>query len=107
MQMYMFNFRTSELQFLMLFGGRKRRLLCWNTCLLVHSDSLLVLQCIGSVFVFILNVRVRVATLIMSSNGMAAKSDIRSPSASAVRSCRFLASQIPRRNVFAHSSISS
>lgn len=88
MQMYVFNFRTSEFQFLMLFGDRRRKLHCGSTWLLVHSDSLLVSQCIGSVFVFSLNVSVRVAPLIMSSNGMAAKSDIKSPSASIVRSCK-------------------
>lgn len=61
--MYVFNFRTSKLQFLMLLGDRRRKLNCKSSWLLFHNYSLLVLQCISSVFVFILNTSVRVASL--------------------------------------------
>lgn len=39
MQMYEFSFRTSDLQFLMLFGDRRRKLHCRSTWLLVHRFS--------------------------------------------------------------------
>lgn len=63
MQMYVFDFRIPVLQFLMLLGDRRRNLNCKSTWLLFHNYSLLVLQCISSLFVFILNISVGVATL--------------------------------------------
>lgn len=61
MQMYVLQLQSCNFQCYL--GIRRRKLNCKSTWLLFHNCSLLVLQCLSSVFVFILNISVRVATL--------------------------------------------